>query len=120
MIIDSHVHMGKSAWGDFSPAYLMNIITESVDFAICSNLEGIDSPEFKNELETNLEMLKIAKAFPKLKPLYVHPWQALNIYRKDQQVRQKPPKNRTDLQNNPYSTSHTYSIYYINKVCSCK
>lgn len=71
MILDSHVHWGKSLWGDFSPEYLMNIIDESVDYAICSNLEGIDSPEFKSELECNLEMLKISKKFPKLKPLYV-------------------------------------------------
>ena len=71
MILDSHVHWGKSLWGDFSPEYLMNIIDESVDYAICSNLEGIDSPEFKSELECNLEMLKISKKFPKLKPIYV-------------------------------------------------
>ena len=71
MIIDSHVHFGKSLWGNFSPEYLIDIINESVNFAICSNLEGIDSPFFKNEIECNNEMLKIAKAFPKLKPLYV-------------------------------------------------
>ena len=71
MIIDSHVHWGKSLWGDFSPEYLINIIDENVDFAICSNLEGIDSPKFKSELECNLEMLKVSKKFPKLKPLYV-------------------------------------------------
>ena len=49
MIIDSHVHFGKSIWGNFSPEFLMNILDEEVNFAICSNLEGIDSPAFKNE-----------------------------------------------------------------------
>ena len=49
MIIDSHTHWGRSAWGDFSPEYLMNIIDNSIDFAICSNLEGIESPNFKFE-----------------------------------------------------------------------
>ena len=71
MIIDSHVHYGKSLWGNFSPEFLINIIDNNVDFAICSNLEGIDSPEFKTELECNYEMAKTAKRFPKLKPLYV-------------------------------------------------
>lgn len=71
MIIDSHVHWGKSLWGDFSPEYLMNIINDSVDYAICSNLEGIDSPIFKNELDCNLRMLEVSKKYPKLKPLIV-------------------------------------------------
>lgn len=71
MIIDSHVHWGKSLWGDFSPEYLMNIIDESVDFVICSNLEGIDSPEFKDELECNKKMLEVFREYPKMKPLYV-------------------------------------------------
>lgn len=71
MIIDSHVHCGKSLWGDFSPEYLMNIIDESVDFVICSNLEGIDSPEFKNELECNKKMLEVFREYSKMKPLYV-------------------------------------------------
>lgn len=71
MIIDSHVHFGKSLWGDFSPEYLMSIIGEYVDFVICSNLEGIDSPVFKNELDTNIDMLKISKKYPKIKPLAV-------------------------------------------------
>ncbi len=71
MIIDSHVHCGKSLWGDFSPEFLINIIDTDIDFAICSNLEGIDSPEFKTELECNFEMAKTAKRYPKLKPLYV-------------------------------------------------
>lgn len=71
MIIDSHVHWGESLWGDFSPEYLLKIIVESVDFAICSNLEGIDSPEFKSEFECNLKMLEVSRKFSKLKPLYV-------------------------------------------------
>ncbi len=71
MIIDSHVHFGNSPWGNFSPEYLINVIGEDVDFAICSNLEGIESPSFKDEIECNLEMLKISKKYPKLKPLIV-------------------------------------------------
>ena len=71
MIIDSHVHYGCSLWGNFTPEYLMNIISDDVDFAICSNLEGIDSPCFKGELECNEAMLDVAKKYPKLKPLYV-------------------------------------------------
>lgn len=71
MIIDSHVHWGKSLWGDFTPEFLLKIINESVDFAICSNLEGIDSPVFKNEKDCNLNMLEVAKKYPKLKPLLV-------------------------------------------------
>ena len=71
MIIDSHVHWGRSLWGDFSPEYLLNIIGEDVDSAICSNLEGIDSPDFKNEKECNEEMLAVSKKYPKLKPLLV-------------------------------------------------
>ena len=61
MIIDSHVHYGKSLWGDFSPEYLLEITGDSVDYLICSNLEGIDSPVFKNEYGCNNEMLDIAK-----------------------------------------------------------
>ena len=71
MIVDSHVHYGKSLWGDFSPEYLLEIIDSSVDFAICSNLEGIDSPDFKSEDVCNLEMIEVSKKYPKLKPLYV-------------------------------------------------
>lgn len=71
MIIDSHVHFGNSLWGNFTPEYLINIIGEDVDFAICSNLEGIDSPDFKNELDCNLNMLEIFQKCPKLKPLIV-------------------------------------------------
>ena len=66
MIIDSHVHFGKSIWGNFSPEFLMNILDEEVNFAICSNLEGIDSPAFKNEYEANIDILKISRKYPKL------------------------------------------------------
>lgn len=71
MIIDSHVHYGNSAFGNFSPEYLLEILGENVDFAICSNLEGIDSPYFKDESECNLEMLSAVKKYPKLKALAV-------------------------------------------------
>ena len=50
---------------------MLEILGNNVDYAICSNLEGIDSPEFKNELDCNLQMLKVAKQYPKLKPLAV-------------------------------------------------
>lgn len=73
MIIDSHVHFGNSSdWGNFSSEYLMSIL-EDVDYAVCSNLNGIDSPAslFKDETECNLEMSEAAKKYPKLKPLAV-------------------------------------------------
>ena len=66
MIIDSHVHYGKSLWGDFSPEYLLDITGGSADYLICSNLEGIDSPVFKNEYDCNNEMLDIAKKYSKI------------------------------------------------------
>lgn len=72
MIIDSHVHYGNnSPWGDFPPEYLLSILDDSVDFAICSNLQGIDSKCFQNELDCNLDMLRVAQKYPKLKPLAV-------------------------------------------------
>ena len=71
MIIDSHIHFGRSLWGDFSLNFLKEIIDENIDYAICSNLEGIDSPCFKDEKECNLDMLKVIKIYPKLKPLLV-------------------------------------------------
>lgn len=71
MIIDSHVHYGKSVWGNFSPEALIKILDNKVDYAICSNLEGIDSPNFKGELECNLEMLSVSKKYPNIKPLLV-------------------------------------------------
>ena len=71
MIIDSHVHYGNSFWGNFPPEFLLNILGDSVDIAICSNLEGIDSGTFKDELECNLEMLDVAKKYHQLKALAV-------------------------------------------------
>lgn len=69
MIIDSHVHYGvNSPWGDFSPEFLLNILGEEIDYAICSNLEGL---YFKNEYDCNIDMLKTAQKYPKLKPLLV-------------------------------------------------
>lgn len=69
MIVDSHVHYGNSFWGDFSPEYLLDVIGTNVDYAICSNLEGIATP--KTEEECNLDMIKVSKKYPKLKPLAV-------------------------------------------------
>lgn len=71
MIIDSHVHYGNSFWGNFSPEFLLEILGENIDIAICSNLEGIDSNTFKDEYTCNSEMLSVAKKYPKLKPLLV-------------------------------------------------
>lgn len=69
MIIDSHVHYGKnSPWGDFSPEFLLNIMGEEIDFAICSNLEGLYS---KNEFDCNMDMLEVTRKHPKLKALAV-------------------------------------------------
>lgn len=71
MIVDSHVHYGSSIWGNFTPEYLLDILADNIDYAICSNLEGIDSPLFKNEVDANMEMLFVSKKYPKLKPLAV-------------------------------------------------
>lgn len=72
MIIDSHVHYGaNSPWGDFSPEFLLDIMGEEVDFAICSNLEGIDGLCFKNEYDCNMDMLEVTRKYPKLKALAV-------------------------------------------------
>lgn len=72
MIIDSHVHYGKnSPWGDFSPEYLLEIMGDDIDFAICSNLEGIEGLEFKNEYDCNIDMLRVTRKYPKLKALAV-------------------------------------------------
>ena len=71
MIIDSHVHIGNSVWGNFSPEELMNIVGDSVDYALCSHLAGIDDTDFKPERDANLEMLEISKKYSKLKPIYV-------------------------------------------------
>lgn len=71
MIIDSHVHYGRgSAWGNFPPEFLNNLL-KSVDYAVCSNLEGIESVYFKDEENTNLDMLEVSRKYPKLKPLAV-------------------------------------------------
>ena len=71
MIIDSHVHYGNSVWGNFSPEFLLDTIGDNVDFAICSNLEGIEGINFKDETECNLAMLEMSKKYPKLKALAV-------------------------------------------------
>ena len=72
MIIDSHAHYGfNSAWGNFSPDFIMDIIGDSVDYIICSNLEGIDALKIKNELECNRDMIAIAKKYKKILPLAV-------------------------------------------------
>lgn len=72
MIIDSHVHYGKnSPWGDFSPEYLLDIMGDDIDIAICSNLEGIEGLELKNEYDCNMDMLKVTRKYPKLKALAV-------------------------------------------------
>ena len=71
MIIDSHVHYGNSFWGNFSPEYLLSILGDNVDYAICSNLEGIDSGTLKDEEECNVDMINVSRKYPKLKPLAV-------------------------------------------------
>lgn len=69
MIIDSHVHVGNSPWGNFSPEYLMEILGDNIDYAICSNLDGLGFG--KDEISANIDMLNICKKFTKLKPLAV-------------------------------------------------
>ena len=72
MIIDSHTHYGiGSAWGSFSPEFVLNVIGDSIDYAICSNLEGIDSIYMKSELDCNLDMIRISKKYKKFLPLAV-------------------------------------------------
>lgn len=72
MIIDSHIHYGiGSSWGKFTPDFVLDIISDSVDFAICSNLEGIDSLNLKSELDCNLDMIRTARKYEKLLPLAV-------------------------------------------------
>ena len=70
MIIDAHTHIGKAFWGQFTPEILISML-DRIDYAICSNLEGIDSWVGKDELECNLDMLEASKKYPKLKPLIV-------------------------------------------------
>ena len=55
MIIDAHVHIGNSFWGNFSPEFLLNIIGDKT--CICSNLAGIDAFSGKDEYAANKEML---------------------------------------------------------------
>ena len=72
MIIDSHTHYGLgSAWGNFSPEFLLTIAGENVDYVICSNLEGIDGINYKSELDCNLDMIQVAKKYKKILPLAV-------------------------------------------------
>ena len=72
MIIDSHTHYGlNSQWGNFSPEFLMDIIGDSVDYVICSNLEGIDSITLKNELDCNIDIIQVARKYKKILPLAV-------------------------------------------------
>ena len=69
MIIDAHVHIGKAFWGDFSPEFLLEVIGDNI--GICSNLAGIDSYTGKDELEANMDMLKVAQKYRQIKPLIV-------------------------------------------------
>lgn len=72
MIIDSHTHYGiGSPWGSYSPESVLDIIGDSVDYLICSNLEGIDSIYLKSELDCNLDMIRTAKKYKKFLPLAV-------------------------------------------------
>ena len=72
MIIDSHTHYGfNSAWGNFSPEFVLDVIGDNVDYAICSNLEGIDGINLKSELDCNLDMIKFARKYKKFLPLAV-------------------------------------------------
>ena len=73
MIIDSHIHYGLgSSWGNFPPDLVINILGDSVDYAICSNLEGIEVVnELKSELDCNLDMIQVARKYKKLLPLAV-------------------------------------------------
>lgn len=72
MIIDSHTHYGQgSPWGSFTPEEVLEILGESIDYAICSNLEGIDSIYPKSELDCNLDMIRVSKKYKKILPLAV-------------------------------------------------
>ena len=68
MIIDAHTHIGRAFWGQFTPEILLSML-DGIDYAVCSNLEGIDGWVGKDEFECNLEMLAASKKYPKLKPL---------------------------------------------------
>ena len=72
MIIDSHTHYGLgSPWGSFSPEEVLKIFGDNIDYAICSNLEGIESVYYKSELDCNIEMIRVAKKYKKILPLAV-------------------------------------------------
>ncbi len=72
MIIDSHTHYGlNSPWGSYSPEKVLEIFGDNIDYAICSNLEGIDSISLKSELDCNLDMIRAAKKYKKILPLAV-------------------------------------------------
>ena len=72
MIIDSHTHYGLgSPWGSFTPEQVLEIIGDNVDYIICSNLEGIESLNYKSELDCNLDMIRVAKKYKKILPLAV-------------------------------------------------
>ena len=72
MIIDSNTNYGfNSAWGNFSPEFVLDVIGDSVDYAICSNLEGIDAINYKNELDCNLDIIRVAQKYKKILPLAV-------------------------------------------------
>ena len=72
MIIDSHTHFGQgSPWGSYTPEQVLEIFGDNIDYAICSNLEGIDSIYFKSELDCNLDMIRVAKKYKKYLPLAV-------------------------------------------------
>ena len=69
MIIDAHVHIGNSFWGNFTPEFLLGIIGDKT--CICSNLAGIDAFTGKDEYVANMEMLSVSKKYPQIKPLFV-------------------------------------------------
>lgn len=69
MIIDAHVHVGNSFWGNFTPEFLLGIIGDKT--CICSNLAGIDAFTGKDEYVANKEMLDVSAKYPQIKPLYV-------------------------------------------------
>ena len=72
MIIDSHTHYGLgSPWGSFTPEQVLEIIGDNVDYIICSNLEGIESLNYKSELDCNLDMIRVAKKYKRILPLAV-------------------------------------------------
>ena len=72
LIIDSHTHYGLGTpWGSFSPEQVLEIFGDSIDYAVCSNLEGIESVYYKSELDCNLDMIRVAKKYKKFLPLAV-------------------------------------------------